>query len=327
MTYNRRAVFGVLTSALTIAWAGQAEAQNSVWRLSCPASATDQRAVALLEVFAPAIAGIATFEPSWGGTLYKQGTELAEIAKGNLELALTSAQEIAVELPEFSIFAAGYLHRDADHQLKVFAAPFMQPLKLNVEEKLGVKLLSVIYLGRRHLNLRTESEVKTPRDLKGIRLRMPATDAWQFMGKALGADPLPLPFSEVYANLSAGTIDGQDNPLPTDKDSKFYEVTKQIVLTSHLVDFNYLAISLKIWNALTPEQQAIVQSAADAAATSGREKQLKLESELEQFFKDKGLKVYEPDLVAFRNHVQKIYLESDFSKPWPRGLVDEINEL
>ncbi len=327
MTHNRRLFLGLLSSALAASFAGTANALTATWRLSAPVSATDQRAAALLEVFAPAVAGIATFEPHWGATLFKQGTELDAIARGNLELVLTSAQEIATFIPEFSIFAAGYLHRDADHQLKVFAAPFMDPLKQKVEQTLGVKLLSVVYLGRRHLNLRTETEIKTPADLKGLRLRMPGADSWQFMGKALGASPMPLPFAEVYVNLSAGTIDAQDNPLPTNKDSKFYEVTKQIVLTGHLVDFNYFAISLKVWNGLTPEQQAIVQAAADATATAGREKQLALEVELEQFFREKGLKVYEPDLAAFRNHVQKIYLESDFSKPWPRGLVDQINEL
>lgn len=327
MMMNRRAVLSTFTGAAAFTIAGNARAALPAWRLSTPASATDQRALALLEVFAPAVAGFATFEPYWGGTKVKQGTELEEIRNGNLELALTSAQEISAVIPAFSIFAAGYLQRDAEHQLKVFSAPFMLPLKLKVEEQLGVKLLSVMYLGRRHLNLRTEAEVKTPADLRGLKLRMPTSEAWQFMGKALGAEPLPLPFAEVYANLSAGTIDGQDNPLPTNKDSKFHEVTKQIVLTSHLVDFNYFAISLKIWEQLTAEQKATVQLSADAAATQGREKQLALETELEQYFKDQGLKVYEPDVVAFRNHVQKIYLESDFSKPWPRGMVDQINEL
>jgi TRAP-type transport system periplasmic protein len=327
MILNRRLLLAAMTSALAAGMISAAKSATQTWRLSAPVTATDQRALALTEVFGPAISGIAIFEPHWGATLVKQGTELDAIARGNLEMALTSAQEIANFVPEFSIFAAGYLHRDADHQLKVFAAPFMEPLKQKVEKTLGVKLLGIVYLGRRQLNLRTEKEIQTPADLAGLKLRMPGSDAWQFMGKALGAEPLPLAFTEVYANLSAGTIDGQDNPLPTDKDSKFYEVTKQIVLTSHLVDFNYLALSLKVWDTLTPEQQKSVQAAADNAATVGREKQLALEEELEQFFKDQGLKVYEPDVTAFRNHVQKVYLESDVSKPWPLGLLDKINEL
>ena len=156
---------------------------------------------------------------------------------------------------------------------------------------------------------------------------MPGTDAWQFLGKALGASPVPVAFTEIYTALQTGAIDGQDNPLPTNRDSKFYEVTKQIVLTSHLVDLNYIAFSKKVWDGLTPDQQATVQKAADEAAESGRQKQLALEAELEQFFKDKGLKVYTPDLDAFRTHVQKAYLESDFAKTWPEGMIDKINAL
>jgi TRAP-type C4-dicarboxylate transport system substrate-binding protein len=127
--------------------------------------------------------------------------------------------------------------------------------------------------------------------------------------------------------LQTGAVDGQDNPLPSTKDSKFYEVTKQIVLTSHLVDLNYLAFSKKVWDELTPEQQATVQKAADDAAELGRQRQLKLEGELEQFFKDQGLKVYTPDVEAFRAQVQKAYLESEISKSWPEGMVDKINAL
>ena len=221
-------------------------------------------------------------------------------------MSITSAQELSALIPEFGIFTAGYLHRDAEHQKRVFAADFMQPLKQKVEETLGVKLLTVMYLGRRQLNLRTDKEIKTPADLAGVKLRMPGSDAWQFLGKALGASPLPMAFTEVYTALQSGAIDGQDNPLPTNRDSKFYEVTKQIVLTSHLVDLNFLAISKKVWDGLAADQQAALQKAADDAAQSGRQKQLKLEGELEQFFKDKGLKVYAPDVEAFRTQVQKI---------------------
>ena len=296
-------------------------------RLASVNSATDARAVALDTVFGPAIADFANFEPHWNGTLYKQGTELEAIARGNLDMSITSAQELAEFIPEFTIFSAGYLHRDADHQVKVFNNPLMDPFKAKVEETLGVKLLTVIYLGRRQLNLRNDKHIETPEDLKGVKLRMPGTDAWQFLGRALGANPTPMAFTEVYTALQTGAIDGQDNPLPTDKDAKFYEVTKQIVLTSHLVDLNYLAISKKKFDSMTPEQQTKVQKAADDMAEWGRNRQLKLEEELAQFFRDQGLKVYEPNVDSFRKRVQKMYLESEYSKTWPNGLIDKINAL
>jgi tripartite ATP-independent transporter DctP family solute receptor len=327
---NRRAFLGTTAIGLgaLALWASGARAQDKVkLRLSSPATPTDQRAISLTEIFAPAISGFAEFEPHWNATLFKQGTELEAISRGNLEMAIASAQELSTIYPEWSIFASGYLHRDAEHQKKVFAADFMDPLKQKVEEGLGVKLLAVMYLGRRQLNLRTDKEIKTPADLAGVKLRMPGSDAWQFLGKALGASPVPVAFTEIYTALQTGAIDGQDNPLPTNRDSKFYEVTKQIVLTSHLVDLNYIAFSKKVWDGLTPEQQATVQKAADDAAEAGRQKQLALEVELEQFFKEKGLKVYAPDVDAFRAQVQKAYLESDFAKTWPEGMVDKINAL
>lgn len=323
---KRRTFLGAALAGAAILSA-PAFGQGVTLRLSSPATPTDQRAVALTEVFGPAIKGFATFQPHWNATLFKQGTELEAIARGNLDMSITSAQELATLIPAWSIFTAGYLLRDADHQKKVFASGVMDDLKKMAEDKLGVKLLTVMYLGRRQVNLRTDKEIKTPADMEGIKLRMPGTEAWLFLGKALGANPTPMAFTEVYTGLQTGAIDGQDNPLPTNKDSKFYEVTKQIVLTSHLVDQNYLAISKKVWDKFTPDQQKALQKAADDAAESGRQKQLKLEAELEQFFKEKGLKVYAPDVDAFRKKVQADYLASKFAKDWPAGLVDKINAV
>ncbi|HZD51563.1 MAG TPA: hypothetical protein VE175_00820, partial [Woeseiaceae bacterium] len=86
-------------------------------------------------------------------------------------------------------------------------------------------------------------------------------------------------------------------------------------------------ISKELFDSLDPEQQATVQKAADDAAESARQKQLALEDELVQFFKNQGLQVYEPDIDAFRTHVQKVYLESEYAKDWPEGLFDKINAL
>lgn len=331
--YTRRAVVTAATAIVLAASAAGALAQDDdriQLRLSSVNSETDQRAIALEEKFGPAIAEFASFEPHWNGTLFQQGTELEAIARGNLEMSITSAQELAVFFPEFSIFTAGYVHRDAAHQVAVFNDPLMDPFKQRVEDELGVKLLTVMYLGRRQVNLRqTEEElhVTTPDDLAGINLRMPGTDAWQFLGRALGASPTPMAFTEVYTALATGAVDGQDNPLPTVVDAKFYEVTNQIVLTSHLVDLNYLAISLAAWDAMTPEQQAIVQAAADEAAEFGRQNQLAKEEELVAFLEEQGLTIYEPDVDAFRTQVQSMYLDSEYAETWPEGLLDRINAL
>ncbi|MBT8346291.1 MAG: TRAP transporter substrate-binding protein DctP [Desulfofustis sp.] len=324
----RKIMTVLVTLSLGCAVTSQAMAADKIkLRMAGSGSPTGTRAIALDEQFAPAVAEFAEYEAHWNSSLFKQGTELEAIARGNLEMALASAQELAVFFPEFSIFATGYVHRDAAHQTAVFKDPLMDPFKKKAEEELNLKLLSVMYFGARQLNLRSDQKVMTPEDLAGVNLRMPGTDAWQFLGKALGANPTPMAFAEVYTGLQSGAIDGQDNPLPTMVDKKFYEVTKQVILTSHLVDLNYITISKKLWDQMTPEQQATVQAAADAAAKQCGEQQVKKEKELQDFLKEQGLQVYEPDLDAFRTRVQKMYLESEIAESWPEGLLDKINSL
>jgi TRAP-type C4-dicarboxylate transport system substrate-binding protein len=324
---RRTALAGIAGASFAAMAPSQTFAQGVTLRMSGPMTPTDQRAVALEQIFAPAVRGFATYQPHYNATLFRQGTELEAIARNNLEMSITSAQELATIFPEWSIFTAGYLLRDAAHQKKVFESNIMDGLKKTVEDRLNVKLLSVMYLGRRQINLRIEKEIRTPADLAGVKLRMPGTEAWLFLGQALGANPLPVAFTEIYTALQTGAIDGQDNPLPTVRDSKFFEVTKQIVLTSHLVDQNYIAFSKRVWDRFTPEQQRTVQKAADDAAESGRQNQLKLEAELEAFFKERGLKVYTPDVAAFRTTVQRAYQQSKFAADWPKGMVEQINAI
>ena len=328
---TRRAALGAVAAAGILGGvATTAHAADMTFTLATSGSETDMRSVAMANVFASMVAEFADYQPGYNGTMFAQGTELEAISRGNLTMSIASAQELAQFFPEFSIFATGYVHQDAAHQVRVFNDPLMEPFKKTAEEELGVKLLSVMYLGKRHVNLRftrDEVDVQTPADLAGVNLRMPGTDAWQFLGAALGASPTPLAFSEVYTSLSTGAVDGQDNPLPTVVDQKFYEVTKQIALTSHLVDLNYIAFSKEVWDKLSPAQQATVQRAADAAAAWGRLKQLDKENNLADFIRSQGVEIYTPDLAAFRDHVQAQYVGSEAAASWPDGVLERINAL
>jgi len=143
--------------------------------------------------------------------------------------------------------------------------------------------------------------------------------------EALGATATPLAFGEVYLGLKTGTIDGQDNPLPTVRAAKFYEVTKQLVLTNHLVDGIFIAISNKTWNALNATQKQNVRNAALAAAQYNNENRMKEEAQIIDFFKKEGLQVTTPDVDAFRKSVQDTYAKSEYAKVWPAGLLERIN--
>jgi TRAP-type transport system periplasmic protein len=317
------------TAALATAFVPAAMAQTKVLlRISTPAVPDDWHGkmwTVFKEALDKSAPGEFDVQINLNATLFKQGTEPAAMARGNLELSSISAFDIAKLVPEFSIFTAGYVIRDPQHQQHVFNGPIGKELFKLATDKMDVTLLTPIYLGTRQLNLREVRNVKTPADLKGVKLRMPGSKEWLFLGEALGATATPLAFGEVYLGLKTGTIDGQDNPLPTVRAAKFYEVTKQLVMTNHLVDGIFIAISDKAWKAMTPAQRQKVQAAADAAAAYNNENRLKEEAQIVDFFKKEGLTVTTPDVDAFRKSVQAAYAASDIAKTWPAGLLDRIN--
>lgn len=329
MTYVTRRTAIAATIAATTAltgFAGSAYAQDKpILRLSSVVSENDIRAEAFAEI-AEAVSDHFDMQVFNGATLVNQGTELTSIQRGNLEMGLIAPQSIAEQIPEWSIVTSAYLFSDADHLKATFESDVGAQL-LQMTEDAGIHVLAPVYFGTRQVNLAPEMEVMKPEDLNGVTLRMPGGDAWQFLGESIGANPTPLAYAEVYTALQTGAIDGQDNPLPNDYNMKFYEVTSQIVLTGHLVGFDVLAISSELWAGFTAEQQDALQSAVDTAIEKSTQRHLDREAELVQFFKDEGLKVYEPDRIAFRDYAQQKYLESEFAQSWPDGMIDAINAL
>ena len=307
--------------------AGPAWAQDKpVLRFSAVFSEQDIRAQ-MIEMFAKDVADQFTIEPHYGGTLFKQGTELVALQRGNLDMGNIAPQDISNQIPAWSIFTAGYMFRDADHLNKVFDSDVGKEMVALADEQLGIHILGPTYFGVRQVGLKPEKKISTPTDMAGIKLRMPGGEAWQFLGTALGANPTPMAYAEVYTGLQTGAIDGQDNPLPNVENMKFYEVMSQIVLTSHLVGFDLLTVSGEVWDGMTADQQAAFQAAADKAIAWNAEQHLAREADLVEVFKGKGLEIYTPDVEAFRAHVQKTYLESELAKSWPEGMVERINAL
>lgn len=266
-------------------------------------------------------------EPFYNGSLFKQGTELVALQRNNLEMGNIAPQDISNQVPAWSILTSAYLFRDAHHLNAFFASDLGAQMKKMVEGELKVKILGPTFFGTRQVGLKPKKRIATPADMSGIKLRMPGGDAWQLLGRSLGANPVPMAYPEVYTGLQTGAIDGQDNPLPNVQNMKFYEVMSQIVLTGHLVGFDLLTLNLKLWSSMTPAQQQRFQAAANSAIEWSANEHLKREAELAQFFKGQGLEVYAPDIRAFREHAQKVYLESDVAKSWPRGMLEKIAAL
>jgi len=295
-------------------------------RFSAVFSEQDIRAE-MMKKFSDAVAADFAFEGYYGGNLFKQGTELVALQRGNLEMGNIAPQDISKQIPAWSTLTAAYLFRDADHLAKFFASPAGAEMKKMTEDQLGVRILGPTYFGARQVGLKPTKKINTPADLAGIKLRMPPGEAWQFLGESLGANPTAMAYAEVYTGLQTGAIDGQDNPLPNVENMKFYEVMSQIVLTTHLVGFDLLTVSSKVWNGMSADQQKRFQAAADSAIDFSTKKHQAREKELLDFFKGKGLQIYEPDQAAFRKFAQQKYLASDLAKDWPKGMVDKINAL
>ena len=326
LNLTRRLLIAGATALLAIS-AIPAQAQDKpVLRFSAVFSEQDIRAQ-MMQQFGEAIAGDFTLEPYYGGNLFKQGTELVALQRGNLEMGNIAPQDISNQIPAWSVLTSGYLFRDAAHLRAFFDSEAGGEFKKMAEDQLGVVILGPTYFGIRQVGLRGDKQISTPADMAGIKLRMPGGDAWQFLGTALGANPTPMAYAEVYTGLQTGAIDGQDNPLPNVENMKFYEVMDQIVLTSHLVGYDLLVISKTAWDAMTPEQQAAVQAAATAAIDMSQQAHVDREAALVEQFKSAGLNIYEPDVAAFRAHVQDQYLKSDLAKDWPEGIIETINAL
>ncbi|MHB2165590.1 DctP family TRAP transporter solute-binding subunit [Alsobacter sp. R-9] len=259
--------------------------------------------------------------------LFRQGTELPAMQRGNLEMASPVTFEIEGQLPEYGVFSAAYLFRDPDHLIKTFRSDVGKEFADDVAAKMGIVILDTAYLGTRTVNLRSDKPVKAPNDLGGVKMRMPPGPAFQMLANALGATSVSMPITEVYLALKTGAIDAQDNPTNMTRDWKFQEVTKQVILTRHLVQPVFIAIAKPVFDKLTPDQQAELRAAAREAADMQIAKTLKDEKDAIDTFKAAGIVVVEPDVAAFKAAVMEQYKKAGLMDKWKPGLQARVEAV
>ena len=314
--FGRRTLLaGAALVVTSLAMAGPAFAEAKVLRISTPGAENEIQSKALV-VFKDEL------EKALPGGF---DVQIEAMQRGNLEVGMISPQDVAALIPEYSIFTNGYLMRDAKHLDAVYDGDVGAEYKAKVGADLGLEIIRSQYLGSRQLVLVKPREVKTPADLAGLKLRMPGSETWQFLGNALGGADTPLAFEEIYLALQTGTIDGFENPLSDVIANKFYEVTKEVVLTDHMVSNTFFAIAKPYWDGLSDEQKKAIETAEAAAKAFNDDAVLAAEADAVKFLEGQGLTVVTPDVAAFRDQVQKKFLESDFAKTWPAGLLDRIN--
>jgi TRAP-type C4-dicarboxylate transport system substrate-binding protein len=322
---TRRSVVAGGAAVLALA-AGSAGAQTrQKLRFSSAFTETDLRAEAY-KSFAAAIKDDFDFEPYWGNTLFKQGTELVALQRDNLDLCNLAPAEISKQIPAWSLLTSAFLFRDADHMKKTFKSDVGKEFIKMAKDQLGIQIITPVYFGSRSVNLKPDKQIRTPADMAGIKLRMPPGEFWQFLGESLGANPTPVAYAELYTALQTGTVDGQDNPVVSSKLMKFDEVTTQFVLTRHVIAYDVMAIRSKIWDAIKPEQQAKFQAAADKMSDENIKRFDAQEAEALEYFKKNGKKVYTPDVAAFRTFAQKKYVDK-YANDWPKGALEKINAV
>ena len=259
----------------------------------------------------------------FASSLFRQGTEVPAMQRGNLEMSTMTTFEVAQQVPELGFFNRAYLFRDYDHAYKTLTGPVGKRYADLVAQKMDLLILAPTYLGTRQVALRTAREVKAPADLAGLKLRMPGGPDWLLLAQSIGATPTPMGMPEVYVSLQTGTIDGQENPPTIFSAAKFHEVSKQMVLTSHLVQPIFYAVAKPYFDKLKPDQQKKLREAAVRGAKWNDDNRLNDEKTVIDGLAAKGLTVSRPDLAPFRANADKVYASAEAAKAWDRKLMEE----
>ena len=300
-------------------------AQKTVLRFSTAAPPADflsrsmQQFKAELEKSAPEF----DVQLHYASSLFRQGTEVPAMQRGNLEMSTMTTFEVAQQVPELGFFNRAYLFRDYDHAYKTLTGPVGKRYADLVAQKMDLLILAPTYLGTRQVALRTAREVKAPADLAGLKLRMPGGPDWLLLAQSIGATPTPMGMPEVYVSLQTGTIDGQENPPTIFSAAKFHEVSRQMVLTSHLVQPIFYAVAKPYFDKLKPDQQKKLREAAVRGAKWNDDNRLNDEKTVIEGLAAKGLTVSRPDLAPFRANADKVYASAEAAKAWDHKLMEE----
>ena len=290
-----------------------------------------------MQVFADKVAelsgGSVTCDVYSDSTLFSSENEWDAINTGGMaggaDIAYISFQTLSTQpgLEWCEMIGTAYFWNSYEHMTSTLNGEVGQQISDKIAAATGVTPINAFYLGSRVINTRNKP-INSYADMKGVLLRMPGSEAWQNLGRALGAEPTPLAYSELYTALQTGAVDGQDNPLPSDWNAGFYEVAKYFAITNHVVDSILPCINKDKWNSLTDAQKAAVKDAIAYAATVNDTLRIASEEAAVAYLEGKGCTVTYPDLADFRANVQKYYADHpEQTETWNMELYEEIQAL
>lgn len=223
---------------------------------------------------------------------------------GTVDIILTGASFAARSFPRLAVSYYPFTFRDADHVLKYAKSDVFKELAEGYKKATGGNTITALtYYGARHST--SNKLFKNCDEMKGLKMRVPDAPAYTALPRACGANPTPIAFAEVYLALQNGTVDAQENPLPTIEAKKFYEVQKNIILTGHISDgLLTIASPMTLAKMSAADQKTLfdlMQEAADKSSADIR----KREGELVDEFKKKGLNIVNVDRNDFQQRVLK----------------------
>jgi len=222
---------------------------------------------------------------------------------GTVDIIISGASFAARSYPRLGVGYYPYTFRDADHLLKYAQSDVFKELAAGYKEKTGVQITAVTYYGARHA---TSNKLFSHCDeMKGLKIRVPDAPAYTALPRACGANATPIAFAEVYLALQNGTVDAQENPLPTIEAKKFYEVQKNIILTGHIIDSLITQVGPHVWNKLSEADKAIFTAVMQEAAAGATGDIRKREAELVDELRKKGNNVVAVNRDEFRDRILK----------------------
>ncbi len=215
---------------------------------------------------------------------------------GTVDMTITG-ESLQNWTPMAALLAIPYGYQTLEEMDEIASGEIGQEIEQSIIDNAQIR--PIAYFARGPRNLTANRAIESPDELNGLRLRVPNVplfvDTWQ----ALGAQPTPMAFGEVFTSLQAGTIDAQENPLALIRSASFNEVQSHVNLTEHVRSWIYLTLSQVTWNSLSEEDQEAVMEAARRTQEYERELFLAEEEEHRQFLEDAGMTFVEVDQATF----------------------------
>jgi tripartite ATP-independent transporter DctP family solute receptor len=227
-------------------------------------------------------------------------------------------------VPETRIPALPFLFRSVDHMHKVLDGAIGDEI-LKAFEQYGMVGLAYYDSGARSF-YNTKRPIKTLEDMKGMKLRVQPSDLFIDLVKALGANPTPMPYGEVYSGLQTGVVDGAENNWPSYQSSHHYEVAKFYSLTEHSMVPEVLVMSKKTYDKMSKDDQALIRKAAKESVAKMRELWQANEKKSEAIVREAGVQINEVDKAAFEKAVEPVYAKY-VTDPKMKDLVARIRAV